>query len=62
MTKYEYLKNTTFENAAKFLCELVQDVDMDGNITDLCERCPATRYCYSGHNGFIDWLKEDHKK
>ena len=61
MTNYEYMKNTTFENTAKFLCLIVQEVDVEGTITDLCEMCPATQYCYEGHNGFLDWLKEEHK-
>lgn len=59
MDRYLYLKNVNTEKMAKVLCEIVQNVDMEGTIEDLCERCPATQYCYGGHNGFIDWLKEE---
>ncbi len=61
MDRYLYLKNANTEQMANFLCEIVQDVEIEGELpTDICNICPATGYCRSGHNGFIDWLKEDH--
>lgn len=59
MTNYEYLKSTTFEKAAKALCEILQDVEIAGDLSDVCKICPVSHYCKPGHNGFIDWLKEE---
>lgn len=58
MTNYEYLKSTTFEKAAKALCEIMQDIDPD-DVSHVCKLCPVEHHCYPGHNGFIDWLKEE---
>ena len=60
MDRYLYLKNVNTEKMAKVLCGIVQDIELrEASITDICNICPATNYCRSGHNGFIDWLKEE---
>ena len=50
MTRYEQIKEMTLEEMSRFLCECL-DTD--------CEDCKATEYCYNGHKGFIDWLREE---
>lgn len=60
MTRYEYLKNTTFENVAEFLCQIV-DYSTPEDKANMCDSCIASATCKKGHNGFMDWLKEDYK-
>ena len=33
---------------ARFLCDLRKD----------CDECPAESFCYKGHTGMQDWLKQ----
>ena len=50
MTKFEYIKSLTVEEMAEEFCEAIQLLDAD------CEKCPAYKYCYKGHNGMKHWL------
>lgn len=61
MTNYEFLKSVPVEKLAKALCELMQESEVNGSVEDICKICPAEHYCKPGHNGFIDWLKEEKK-
>lgn len=61
MTNYEFLKSVPVEKVAKALCIMIQDVEADGTVADVCKICPAEHYCKPGHNGFIDWLREERK-
>jgi len=60
MNRYLYLKNVNTEKVANFLCDMIEKMDTVDN-QDNCDCCPASDYCHSGHNGFIDWLKEEYK-
>ena len=63
MDRYLYLKNANTEQMAEELCDIVQAVELKGELPeDVCNLCPATDYCRQGHNGFIEWLKEDHNE
>ena len=56
MTRYEYMKNIGLEKLAQFLCDM-----MDSNYPGGCGSCPAEEHCSFGHNGFIEWLKQEMK-
>ena len=48
MTNLEYIRTLSEDELAKILCNMTE-----------CYKCLARDYCISGHNGFIDWLKEE---
>ena len=53
MNNYEWLKKKDLETIGHEMCELVSDEFDD------CSRCPVTRFCDVGKNGFIEWLKQE---
>ena len=52
MNNYEWFKEQNLEEVGHELCELV-DIEFDD-----CERCPVSKYCSLGTNGFIEWFKQ----
>ena len=48
ITRVEEIRSMTDEQLAYFLCRMSS-----------CKLCSASEYCYEGHNGFSDWLKEE---
>lgn len=56
MTRLERFKASDVEEAAKLICHIVQD---SSQTDDFCDTCVASKFCRKGHNGFIDWLKEE---
>jgi len=58
MNKYEYMKNINIEQMGHFLCDAMEDSEDDFP----CERCPMNGKCTEGINGWVEWLKEEHKK
>lgn len=64
MTNYDYIKNISLEKLGHYLCDKMDSVTI-GNYCG-CEICPVNdKYCRigagTGKNGFIEWLKEEHK-
>lgn len=55
MTNHEKLKEMTLEEAAAFLCDLIDEKYDD------CEKCPVTELCSLGKNGFKVWLEREAK-
>lgn len=51
MTRLEYIRSLSDKELAGFLCDLLCD--------DCSHICPAYKYCYVGHSGMDDWLKEN---
>lgn len=51
MANGEKLRSMSDEDLAGFLCGLID--------VDFCYECPATCFCYPGHNGIETWLKEE---
>lgn len=49
MSNEEYIKQLSTYDFAQFLCGL----------NDGCIECQAIDKCYRGHNGMIDWLREE---
>ena len=60
MTQREYMQTASDEDLADLLCYVITNTleRADADI-DTCKACPASRWCRKGHNGFIDWLKEE---
>lgn len=50
MTRYERIASSV-DDAAEELCKVFEQLD--------CENCPASKYCYKGHNGMKEWLEND---
>jgi hypothetical protein len=50
-TNAEYLRRLDDFDLAKFLCDQIGGEN--------CHRCPANRHCHFGHNGMLDWLREE---
>lgn len=64
MTNYEYIKNISLEKLGHFLCDSMDEIEINGYCG--CEICPVNdEYCRIGadlsKNGFIEWLKEERK-
>lgn len=55
VTKGDRIRNMTDDELAKFLCNIAVNPGQG-----MCELCIASKYCRAGHNGFLDWLKEEH--
>jgi len=55
MTNLEFIQTCTKLQLVNLLCNEIAPVHHCGN-------CVASDYCYTGHNGFIDWLDEEHEK
>ena len=65
MTRLEALQDQ--ERAAEILCDIVYETVWRAEVATkkglyLCTSCPAQEWCREGHNGFIDWLKEEDKR
>ena len=60
MTRYEYMKNVGLEKLSGFLCDMIDQLDLPDNVLN-CEICPAQENCVCGHNGFMEWLKQETK-
>ena len=54
VSRYDFIKNVNLEQMANFLCDMI-----DNNSPSGCATCPASEFCYTGHKGFIDWLKQE---
>ena len=61
MTNWEYLQSCDCEQAAHFLCDMVEDEFYKSH--DECEwqcnNCPVTDRCSEGFNGWLRWLMEE---
>ena len=53
-TNGDYIRRMTDEEMAKFLCNISVNPGRG-----MCELCIASSNCRAGHNGFLDWLKEE---
>lgn len=47
MTNADKIRQMPDEELAEQLCSLCR-----------CHDCIAEKYCYIGHTGFVDWLRE----
>lgn len=45
-------KTMTLQELAVRICNSFDEVDNG------CKVCPASDYCYNGHNGMMDWLRK----
>lgn len=54
-TNGDYIRRMTDEEMAKFLCNISVNPGRG-----MCELCIASSNCRAGHNGFLDWLKEEY--
>ena len=55
MTNEDRIRSMTDEELAEFMCHNVS------NGTVNCAFCAAAEFCRMGHNGWLDWLKEEAK-
>ena len=56
MNNFEWLKNQEdLERLGHELC------DLQDKLADSCGTCPVNHFCSYGRNGFIEWLKQEHK-
>lgn len=58
MKRLSVFKKGDKEKIANILCNIIQDTCTSID-DDFCDRCPATKWCSFGHNGFIDWLEQE---
>ena len=56
-TNGDNLRSMTDEDLAEFLCHAVSP---SGVIN--CSSCEAQGFCKMGHNGWLDWLKQEAEK
>ena len=56
-TNGDYIRRMTDDEMAKFLCNIAVNPSRG-----VCELCIAAEHCRAGHNGFLDWLKEEHNE
>lgn len=56
MTNFEKIKEMSIDELSSFLCRFV-DVEVED-----CDKCPATKYCRRGCNGFKVWLESEAKE
>ena len=62
MTNYEYFASSLgLEELAQALCDIVDHKDVPKNAY-CCDYCIAKDKCNWQHNGFIDWLQEEHRE
>lgn len=54
-TNGDRIRRMKDEELAAFLCNI--STIHDG---EWCDPCIASSHCRPGHNGFLDWLKEEH--
>ena len=54
MTNADRIRAMSDEELSEFLCDILSE-DRDG-----CSECIAEGYCYPGHTGMIDYLKEEY--
>ena len=56
-TNADRIRSMTDEDLAEFLCHAVSP---SGVIN--CSSCEAQGFCKMGHNGWLDWLKQEAEK
>lgn len=54
VTNGDWIRSMTDDKLAALLCDISSQPE-EGH----CELCIAEPYCRAGHNGFLDWLKEE---
>lgn len=52
MERVEMMKQMSTDELALYLCDEWKE---NGE----CDNCPATTYCYRGHTGMRDYLREE---
>lgn len=52
-TNADRIRNMTDEELAEFMCHNIS------NKTVNCAFCAAEEFCRMGHNGWLDWLKQE---
>ena len=59
MTNWEYLQGCDCEQAAHFLCDMVEEefYKTHDDTEYHCDYCPMTSRCHQGGNGWLIWLK-----
>ena len=67
MTNLEFIQTCNKKQLAEFLCGIMDDIDYDvkqdlGIELDSCKYCMAYKYCYRGHNGFLNWLSQEREE
>ena len=58
-TRFEQIKEMNTKDMTKFLCRFTEAVLELTGINDICDYCPASKFCRDGHTGFEDWLTEE---
>lgn len=53
MTNWEWLKMLDEYEFADWICEIAG--------FESCYACPGEKYCFPGHKGLVQWLKEERK-
>ncbi len=48
MTNADKIRQMSDEELVELLCSLCR-----------CQDCIAIEYCYTGHTGFVDWLRKE---
>ena len=60
-TRFEQIKEMDIQQMTKFLCNFTEAILDSADIDNICDYCPAEKYCKVGHTGYVDWLKESMK-
>jgi len=55
MTVFEEIKSMSIEDLAQEICQYFDMHDIE------CEKCPAYKFCYKGHNGMKNYLNSEVK-
>lgn len=55
VTNADRIRSMSDEDLAEFMCHNVSN----GKVN--CAFCAAAEFCRTGHNGWLDWLKEEAK-
>ena len=58
MTNGENIKSLSNEQLGHFLCRALE-IALESTDVFVCDVCPASDYCYPGHNGIEAWLDKE---
>ena len=57
-TRFEQIKEMNIKEMTRFLCQLL-DATFEFTDDNVCDYCPASKFCKIGHTGFENWLSEN---